>query len=75
MTSKKKRYKPWFWRRRDSCPDCGWTERNNEECIEHLLYNNGIFECPRCKTIYSPEDFYEDYENKYSYKIDETEFN
>ncbi len=66
----KKRRIPWFWRRRESCPDCGWS---NEYEIEIMLYRTKIFTCPRCHAIYSESDFAKEQEEKWSLKMKETE--
>jgi len=61
---KKKRYIPWWMRRRESCPDCGWSSRNELD-VEIMLHDTHTFTCPRCGVIYSEVDFWEEQYEKY----------
>lgn len=57
----KRNKKPWWARRRESCPECGYVTNDIE------LFDMGkTFSCPRCKTSYSMEEFEELNYDKYS---------
>lgn len=50
------RKKPWWARRRFSCPDCGLIIEDGD-CPGGEGMRNGYFDCPRCAVHYSQEEF------------------
>ncbi len=55
----KKRKIPWFWKRRVSCPDCGLTEKIEDEFL-NIIEREHQFKCPRCNACYSKQEFFEE---------------
>lgn len=50
-------------RRKFSCPDCGWLPKSYDE---KQVFEAIIFNCPRCKSVFSEMDFIEENEFKWS---------
>ena len=65
-----RKYIPWFWRLQESCPDCGWVGKEKNE-VEFIMHKEGVFKCPQCGVIYSCEEFWEEYRDRYSFKMKE----
>ncbi len=61
QTSKKKKKVPWIFRRKLSCPNCGFIIQ-----IDDIKYEDN-FTCPRCKAYYSGYDFWEENSFKWDY--------
>jgi hypothetical protein len=53
--------KPWWARRRHSCPECGAIYSDDQ-----VSQMGKIFTCTRCKTVYDIEEFEELNHDKYS---------
>jgi transcription initiation factor IIE alpha subunit len=56
--------KPWWVRKRESCPSCGMTGFDFA-FIRHCFMHNQ-FTCPRCGTSMSMTDFWEFHQDKTS---------
>lgn len=52
----KKKYIPWFLRRRVSCAECGYCYSD----VDYYNRNGKYFNCPKCKYRHSDEEFWED---------------
>jgi len=72
LNKPKKRKCPWFWKRQESCPDCGWVAAS-EVAFEAMIHRDKMFNCPRCHAIYNLDDFWKEYHDKYSLQIREEE--
>ena len=73
---KTKRKIPFFMRRHAACPDCGLVLKDNGKIqdttvtfegreIPAFNYKTKAFDCPRCKTHYTWQDFWESNEDKW----------
>ncbi len=60
--------RPWWTRRRASCPVCGIIIKDQED---KLGKPGATFTCTRCKTQMSAVDFWQLHRDKYSTKFDE----
>jgi transcription initiation factor IIE alpha subunit len=65
----KKKHIPWFFRRRLSCPDCGWVAKTYEE---QAVFEKPSFSCPRCESYFSEYDLMDENMNKWSREADLT---
>lgn len=60
--------RPWWTRRRCSCPTCGQIVD-----VEDGMIGGRSFKCPRCHIEMSAADFWSDHNDKYSNASDLTE--
>lgn len=68
----KKRKLPWFMKRRLACPECGWTAHKsadlNDDKFFNLVNTKSGFTCPECQSHFTYHDFWQEHEEKWSYK-------
>jgi len=62
----KRKYLPFWMRRRLSCSECGFIfDMNDPKTYEYEQY----FNCPQCGFRWSEEEFWEENQDKNSYKM------
>lgn len=69
--AEKKKWIPWFFRRQESCPDCGFIVNRNPICfIKDSRGDMVSFTCCRCESHYSIQEYFELNADKYDRTAD-----
>lgn len=66
----KKRKGPWWWKRRVSCPECGYLYQEEMKGEDKAKMVAPYITCPKCQVRLSIDEFWDQNYSKYDRKAD-----
>lgn len=63
---------PWWWKRRTSCPECGYIY-DGTSTTDKILMGSPYITCPKCQVRLSSKEFWDANHSKYDRTSDISE--